>query len=815
MAPSHRSPRPPLATAAPNGEIGAPEPGPPADGSPEDGTHEGGVAYSRTRTKRARVADPSYAPRKRAAAACQFCRLQEEQLGLGEATIQYKTLLGRLDEIRDIVKGAAPSNPLGPTPNYPSTTKCESILRWPIFKGVIQDSDAQVNSFILEDPDRPPNAGHSVGESATSPATVSTTGSAGQRTLAGQGISEETFVPLCRKFLDHVHARNPILEAQELLAYAKGAAENGLAWDASSCLVLLACALASHTRPWAALGSPGVDQQLDTCQHAADVYYLAAKKRIGLLEGSLLDIQCLFFACVELLPELGLTPSCLRELDYPDPFPEPPVSLLSFSSERDGSGEQVSIETVGYEQKAEEERSWFFYLAEISLRRIINDTLHTFYEKGEEHWMKHIDLVCRQYHESEEQVSQWLSHLPSSIQFDPYEQPESELVYYLQGRLEEWREYILRPLLYYYLHHPPSDTPSQQIISLARQEITTCAASIRRCAQHGRHGGTWLIARRSFRCAVLILGVVLQGGPVEAPGDWRELEIKTPALYRIAREGIRLTNFHTASACSPTRSMLFSGTDNHIAGLDPMAEHMGNRELFKGKEGYEGYLNFRVAALPELLQDAEYLTLMSGKWHLGAAKEHAPCSRGFDKGFVYLPGSGNLYNHEPQFKDGEPRPSLAVADPNTFWMRDESGTIGTEENSVNGGGALLKLFFYALVVGFGAVGLKRMITTAVQIYDGRPVNISLSYASACKVAFLVAFLIIYDIHSLASGTIVANRWPIGSRLLLTTAVCLTMTGSVLGLFVGLGWNGYSKPFLGNLLAALWVVLRTCNMVYAC
>ncbi|KAL7625817.1 hypothetical protein AAE478_005040 [Parahypoxylon ruwenzoriense] len=146
-------------------------------------------------------------------------------------------------------------------------------------------------------------------------------------------------------------------------------------------------------------------------------------------------------------------------------------------------------------------------------------------------------------------------------------------------------------------------------------------------------------------------------------------EIATPALDSIARDGVRLTNFHTASACSPTRSMLFSGTNNCIAGLGQMAEHMGNRELFKGRPGYEGYLNFRVAALSEILQDAGYLTLMSGKWHLGAAKEHAPCSRGFDKGFVYLPGSGNHYNFEPQF-EGEPRPSLAVADPSTFWMRD-------------------------------------------------------------------------------------------------------------------------------------------------
>ena len=91
-------------------------------------------------------------------------------------------------------------------------------------------------------------------------------------------------------------------------------------------------------------------------------------------------------------------------------------------------------------------------------------------------------------------------------------------------------------------------------------------------------------------------------------------EIQTPALDRIAREGVRLTNFHTASACSPTRSMLFSGTDNHIAGLGQMAEHMGNRDLFKDKPGYEGYLNLRVAALSEILQDSGYHTLISGKW---------------------------------------------------------------------------------------------------------------------------------------------------------------------------------------------------------
>ncbi|KAK1761700.1 hypothetical protein QBC33DRAFT_520212 [Phialemonium atrogriseum] len=53
-------------------------------------------------------------------------------------------------------------------------------------------------------------------------------------------------------------------------------------------------------------------------------------------------------------------------------------------------------------------------------------------------------------------------------------------------------------------------------------------------------------------------------------------KIKTPALdiTLIAKEGVQLTNFHRASAYSPTRLMLFSGTDNHIASLSQIDKHM-------------------------------------------------------------------------------------------------------------------------------------------------------------------------------------------------------------------------------------------------
>lgn len=131
-------------------------------------------------------------------------------------------------------------------------------------------------------------------------------------------------------------------------------------------------------------------------------------------------------------------------------------------------------------------------------------------------------------------------------------------------------------------------------------------------------------------------------------------EIHTPNLKRLADRGVRFTDFHTASACSPTRSMLFSGTDNHIAGLGQMAEFANKLpEKFKGKPGYEGYLNERVAALPEILQDGGYYTFLSGKWHLGLSKEYWPVKRGFEKSFTLLPGAGNHYKYFPRDNNGE------------------------------------------------------------------------------------------------------------------------------------------------------------------
>jgi arylsulfatase A-like enzyme len=63
--------------------------------------------------------------------------------------------------------------------------------------------------------------------------------------------------------------------------------------------------------------------------------------------------------------------------------------------------------------------------------------------------------------------------------------------------------------------------------------------------------------------------------------------------------------------------------------------------------GYEGYLNHRVAALPEILRDGGYHTMISGKWHLGLTKERSPLARGFERSLALLPAYSNHYNWRP------------------------------------------------------------------------------------------------------------------------------------------------------------------------
>jgi arylsulfatase/uncharacterized sulfatase len=138
-------------------------------------------------------------------------------------------------------------------------------------------------------------------------------------------------------------------------------------------------------------------------------------------------------------------------------------------------------------------------------------------------------------------------------------------------------------------------------------------------------------------------------------------EIATPNIDTLAREGVRFSDFHVTASCSPTRSMLLTGVDNHRNGVGNMPETMPNEHL--GKPGYSGVLNDNAITVASLLKDSGYNTYITGKWHLGKTPDTLPDKRGFERSFIQADsGSDNweerpyapLYDKAAWFENGQP-----------------------------------------------------------------------------------------------------------------------------------------------------------------
>jgi arylsulfatase len=120
--------------------------------------------------------------------------------------------------------------------------------------------------------------------------------------------------------------------------------------------------------------------------------------------------------------------------------------------------------------------------------------------------------------------------------------------------------------------------------------------------------------------------------------------IETPVLDELAGESMLFSNFHVQPTCSPTRSSLLTGNDNHVAGFGIMSEMdypaLHNQHL----PGYLARLTDQVVTIPELPGENGYHTYMTGKWHLGEGEGGDPYDRGFEQTFILGTGGGSYWN---------------------------------------------------------------------------------------------------------------------------------------------------------------------------
>jgi len=116
-------------------------------------------------------------------------------------------------------------------------------------------------------------------------------------------------------------------------------------------------------------------------------------------------------------------------------------------------------------------------------------------------------------------------------------------------------------------------------------------------------------------------------------GPYGATKQKTPNLDRMAREGMKLTNFYAAPVCSVSRAQLLTGC--YGARISVPAVY--------GPGGKQG-LNPAEFTIAERLKEHGYATMCIGKWHVGDQPEFLPLRQGFDHYF------GFPYSNDMQMK---------------------------------------------------------------------------------------------------------------------------------------------------------------------
>ncbi|USP81332.1 hypothetical protein yc1106_08606 [Curvularia clavata] len=380
-----------------------------------------------------------------------------------------------------------------------------------------------------------------------------------QRWLLAADVGPKEATDLLRLFLAHFHVYNPVLDVRELEEQIRCAAINGLGWDARSCLLLLVYALGSTVREDEQPSSgSSLDSHSTTSFQRAETFFLAAQKRMGplLLESGTIEAQVFFLAGVYLMTtmrpveawrsfvqaltccqsfestaselssaegqmqhgiywtcfkselevrmELGVTETSVWNLRYPVAYPEPPKYLRS-----------------------EGEPAWYFYLAEIALRRLENRVLmsNCGISPGRTAYLESAATAF----DFETQVNTWAQSLPPALQINGtpelLEAPgdtNQSFRFILKGHYIDCLEMIYwsfcEGAICGRLHN------DRDCNILAERGLELCVTRIKQNERgyYHRHHGTWLMLRSCTRSALVLVVAARSRMRDKLPPGWRE-----------------------------------------------------------------------------------------------------------------------------------------------------------------------------------------------------------------------------------------------------------------------------------------------------
>ncbi|KAH8694481.1 hypothetical protein BGZ61DRAFT_352352 [Ilyonectria robusta] len=434
-----------------------------------------------------------------------------------------------------------------------SEMRVESLLRWPVFK---------IKQY--------PSLTSSLGHEGSQP-----------QAGTGDGIFDldpEVITQLVENFLATNHIKNPIFDVDQLWNRVRDISETGLRWDGSTCLVLLICAVSVLAPPFENELVPGFSRRPERLRRA-ELYFQMAQRRIGMLyhSNSLLAVQCSFLTAVYLmttfrimaawkafsqagtqcvgwlaarghtredmdsqypvaveipkgdnieqnmeeslywsclkseLTELGLPGSSLNEMQYYHVYPSPP-------SPSQLTGGHTRSESAAQRERDRLETGWFFYLAEIALRRIMNEALSARYWADSWYyttnwWTASEDNYRADVEKFKLKLETWRDMLPPSMRFpsDPHEGIRDPLRGILRSHLVDILDVLYFPAVRAVACKPVSEL-GPYVLATTRAALLNAVYRITICEEGFwyRHQGTWLMIRTCSRSLLQLLAVALR-----------------------------------------------------------------------------------------------------------------------------------------------------------------------------------------------------------------------------------------------------------------------------------------------------------------
>lgn len=512
-----------------------------------------------TRKRTAPRGTASY-PRKRAVTACQVCRARRTKCDSKKPSCSFCTKIGakcitaavdfstfdpasleiieRLDRLESLLTtqpskapdlpdsveaerpSAARATPFSGT-HHPLSLISSAVLSWPVFLGRWdKEADALTRLRPLAQPESPSSTTYSSVPSVDS-------------LLDNPNASEE----LLERFFKHVHIKNPILEMSTLRKMVRHVCLDGLGWDAESCLVLLIWTLGAIST---AFDNPNPCTRDDL--NLASGLFSAAAKRLGALYATtgVVPAQCFFYAGVYLMsvfrPKAAWRHfiqalACCQDFEFATQTLRQPQSFenssqapameqrLYWSCWKSEVELRLHLGLVDFKvqdrvypgrfptlpsEPDSDSRAWFFYLAEISLRRLNtrarNDIGRLSSPDGGENWQELIKLVVSY----ESQVEGWVESLPEIISLTTAPEDDDVLKNILRCHMVDFYELLYWTFTAVVINQKER---SSGVDSYAQKGLDTAVERLDN-AKFGfryRHHGTWLLLQSSTRSALVLL----------------------------------------------------------------------------------------------------------------------------------------------------------------------------------------------------------------------------------------------------------------------------------------------------------------------